>query len=157
MRIGSTEKGEPVWAAIPIVMHRPLPEGGQIKWALLVRRRTGRRMRYSVQFVVEHLSEEKEKIGPQSGAVAIDINWRLTPEGLRTAYWVGDDGQSGTIALPQEWLKEMGRVDDLNSKRDLLFNRERAVLLEWMDGAESIPDWLQEHTRTIRQWSPSTA
>jgi hypothetical protein len=151
LRVGSKKDKSPIWATVPIVLHRPLPEEGRIKWVRLVRRRVGRRVRHSVQFTISFPGSGMAA-APRDGTVAADINWRLLPEGLRVATWVGNDGETGHIILPKTWLDEMDRVQGLQATRDKLFNHARADLTAWMRRAPSLPDWLTEDTRTIQQW-----
>src|SRR4029077_12731815 len=39
MRVLSTDKGKPVWAEWPMILHRPIPEGSRVKVATISRRR----------------------------------------------------------------------------------------------------------------------
>src|SRR5205807_6540186 len=51
LRIGS-EGREPVWATVPVVLHRPLPPAAQIKWVFLLRERIGTSEDWHVPFVL---------------------------------------------------------------------------------------------------------
>lgn len=147
-RVGSNGR-EPVWAVLPVIIHRPLPAEARVKWAYLLRRRIGTHYRYRVQFVLEFPSEIQREVGPDS--VALDVGWRRVESGLRVAYWVGSDGQSGEVVLPTRWLTGMDKVDELRSRRDTDLELAKQALLEWLDGAE-VPDWLRDETETLHAW-----
>lgn len=147
-RIGS-EKRDPVWAVLPMVMHRPLPEDGLVKRVFLVRERIGTRYRYSVQFVVELPEEPKPELGP--GTVAIDIGWRLMDDGLRVVYWYDSEGREGELRLPESLLVALQKPDDIRSIRDRNFNDAKAALAERLTGLE-LPAWLKERTAHLAQW-----
>src|SRR5690606_4665293 len=95
-------------ASIPIVMHRPLPVGGRVKWAYLIRRKVAQRFVYSVQLVVELPEEPRRDTG--HGAVAIDLGWRLLDGDLRVAYWTDERGETGELRLPRDWIENMAWV-----------------------------------------------
>lgn len=51
---------------------------------------------------------------PMSGnAVGVDLGWRSTPDGLRVAYWCGEDGRRGALVLPVSDLAEFKRISSL--------------------------------------------
>jgi hypothetical protein len=86
----------------PIMMHRPLPKGGTVRAAWIRMTRIGRRTRYALQLTIEGgaqpASERPRK--PRADAVALNLGWRLVRGGLRVGYWVGTDGRSGEILIP---------------------------------------------------------
>lgn len=116
-RVGSDASGGPVWAEIPIVLHRPLPEDARIKWAHLIRERIATHERWKVQFVLERERWDKEDLATD-GRVGIDVGWRIKEDGsLRVAVWKGSDGQEGELALDARWLGGVKKVRDLQSIR----------------------------------------
>lgn len=52
LRIGSDGRA-PVWAAWPVILHRPLPPNGQIKWAWMQRRKVGPDFRWEFCVTVD--------------------------------------------------------------------------------------------------------
>lgn len=178
IRLGSTGKGgrSPLWVDCPIVMHRGLPEDAVVKWVYLIRRRAGlvgNRARnrtetvwsYKVCFVLSReRGFDKEDRAP-SGRVAIDVAWRgvegtahnawrQVDAGVRAAYWVGDDGRHGQLVIPDQKRAYYEYVEELQSRRDNLFNdmmdRLRPFVASLGDDA---PEWLREvapHLHVIR-------
>ena len=124
-RVDSTEKtedqkgGQPVWAVVPFVMHRPIPEDAAIKFVHLIRRRIGTHSKWEIQFMLSRASGWAKPDRAQDGAVGIDIGWRLMEDGsLRVAYWKGSDDAEGELRLPPHWLPELSKTEDIRSIRD---------------------------------------
>lgn len=136
VRIASTDKGEPIWCELPIVMHRPLPEGASILWAYVVQRRTGSRRRYEVQLTI---SMEETRSGQRVEAVAVDVGWRRMPGHVRAAYWVGTDGREGEIRVPDAILHKLEHADHLRSLADTLFDSVRAVVVQYQSELPELP------------------
>lgn len=148
-RVGS-EGREPVWAVLPMILHRPLPKDGKIKWAHLIRTKVGPGERWDVQFTVETPDPiTLPKTG--SGAAGIDVGWRLVADGLRVAYLADDADQQEELVLPAAVLGAFAKVEDLRSIRDQAFNETRARLAEFMR-AGPMPEWLQSATTHLHAW-----
>lgn len=149
-RIGSDEKGGPIFASIPFTMHREIPPTSQIKWVHLIRRRVSTNCEWRLQFVLSQESWEKEDRAT-TGSVGIDVGWRLQPDGaLRVATWVGSDGESGELVLPSDWLGEMRRTEGIRSIRDKNFNESKKWLSEWLPKANK--SWLHKDTESLDKW-----
>jgi len=83
MRIGTQEDGSPMIAEFPVVYHRPLPPDGLIKNVWVRRQKFGYRYRYELQIVVEADFNKKPKEESEKTLGAIDIGWRVRPDGMR--------------------------------------------------------------------------
>jgi hypothetical protein len=149
MRVGS-EGRAPIWAKIPIILHRDLPSDARVKWAYLLRRRRGTHWRWQAQFVLER--DEWPSDAGSSGACGVDLGWRLVPGGLRVAFWAGDDGRSGELVIPHADLARWRKADDLASIRDKNFNVARDALATWLRGGVTVPDWLRVELSHLHQW-----
>jgi len=150
IRIGSHEDRSPVWLELPMVMHRPLPEGGGIRNAAVVRERIADSWRY--RLVITVATPQQEIVTHQDrNRIAIDVGWRKLDEGLRVAYWVDDLGQQGQVLLANEVIEQFRKVDDLKSIRDLHFNATRVALVDWLQHVV-VPDWLAERCKTLSFW-----
>jgi hypothetical protein len=151
VRVGTSPDRQPIWFALPVILHRPLPADGVVRGVGVNWRRRGAGVVYSVTLVVEQPGALPE---PGDGpAVALDLCWRrLEDGGLRCGYWRGEDGASGEVRLPASWLAAMERVEALRSLRDQHLNALRPALLAWIDGAPGVPDWLREARRWMSQW-----
>lgn len=150
IRVGSNGR-DPVWAELPMIMHRPLPANSLVKWVRLFRVRVGRWYRYKVQFVVELTSPLQRPTG--HGVVAIDLGWRQVEGGLRVAYWVDEHGEKGQLLIPDGVLTQFNLLPDLRSIRDKRLEEAKAVLAWWLrNHADEVPDWLKEATKTLHAW-----
>lgn len=146
MRVASNGR-KPVWAEWPLLMHRPLPRDAVITWAKVLRRRIAGHDRWDLQFTIEtgHLPSAA------TGMVAIDIGWRLRPDGsLRVGYWY-DGYFEGEVCAPATVPRGLRLVDDLRSIRDMLFVDARDALVRWLEG-RTVPEWLSERTETLHLW-----
>lgn len=155
LRVGSSGPNgrEPVWASVRATLHRPIPRGASIKWVYLIRRRVACSHDWAVQFVLSSADGFDATPRIRSGAVALDLRWRLLPAGLRVAYWVDDRGAKGEVVLPEADLARWPRSDSLRATRDDNFNAARGALVEWLrEHRDALPDWLAERTQTLAQW-----
>lgn len=152
LRVGM-EARAPVWLALPIFVHRPLPETGILREIAVNWRRRGTKVVWSVTMVVEDPTAVLPEAMPSGPAVAVDLCWRQRPNGgIRAAYWVGEDGGEGEVLLPDSWLAAMDRVEGLRGTRDKHLNAVRAALIAWIDAAPGVPEWLREPRRWMHQW-----
>ena len=151
MRIGSDENRNPLWAVVPVVLHRPLPRDAQIKWVYLTARRVACHTQWGICFVLARAEGWKKDDLSASGKVAVDLGWRLVNDGLRVAYWRGSDGQEGEVVISHADVSRWTKADDLRSIRDDRFNVARDALADWMENKELLP-WLAEKTEHLRQW-----
>ncbi len=150
MRIASSGR-EPVWMRLPIILHRPIPEGAAIKQVQLKRERVGKTWRYSVSLTVDEPATE-----PTSAryAVAVDLGWRRRDNGLRAAMVVAEHDlcDEHEITLPDKIVTGFALADRLRSYRDERFNIAVAALRQWLAAQTETPAWLAEKTDYIAQW-----
>lgn len=146
IRIGSDGR-KPVFAMVPIVFHRQLPQG-KIKWAYLERRKIADHVRWTVRLTID-IERELEPTLP--GEVAIHTGWRMEETGLRAATWLGSDGSRGVLRLPKSHCDDYYRVDEVRSKRDAAFNEMIGELREWLKGRE-LPEWLADARSHLHAW-----
>lgn len=148
LRVGS-ERRLPVWLELPVVLHRPMPPDGSIRSAAVLRERLGTHDRWKLVVTVE--TGDVPGAARAAGSIGIDIGWRRLPSGLRVCAWADNRGASGEVILPNGWLDERHKVDDIRSIRDQHFNSARSALLAWLKG-ETVPAWMQEETATLASW-----
>jgi hypothetical protein len=144
IRIGS-EGRAPIWAAVPLVYHRPLPPDAVIKWCTVQRRVEGLDERW-VCSITYALPAVPMPMRP--GVVAIDLGWRKRPDAsLRVAYWVDDQGKHGEICMPEGVRARLRKTRDLREIQDRHFNRIMLRLQGWLRARDAagllVPDWLQ--------------
>lgn len=151
LRVGSVDR-DPVWASWPMIMHRPLPEGCRVKRVTVHCRRIGPREEWSVTFTVDDSASPRVRAN-RSGACAINLGWRVVPDGIRILSWVGEDGNEGHVVLDGRTLSGLAKSEELRSLRDETFNAARVALVAWLgEPGRVAPEWLTEATRTLADW-----
>lgn len=161
-RVGSDAGGDPVWVHLPTAFHRPLPDG-EVKWAHLSRRRVGTHFKWEVMFDVARPEWDAHPAGADratGGTVAVALGWRRIDGLVRVAEWVGSDGATGTVRVPDDLVRQWERLESLQSARDTLFDGSKAALLDWLGGrtlpAAPLPDgepnW-ERRVATLPQWN----
>jgi hypothetical protein len=165
MRIGS-EGRDPIWAKIPVIMHRPLPAGGDIRWAYLHRERDAHGYRWRFRFVVNEAPaedvDEPERIGE---VVALHFGWRIMGDDrIRSIVWAGSDGRRGEVLIDEDYQVRHGReivatvngrehAEAKQSMRSTWLDEFRPMIVEWLGQAgDIVPEWLRERTKTIAHW-----
>lgn len=162
LRVGSDDKGGPIFAAWPMVLHRPIPASATIKRATVSLRHYGPRAEWTVELTLDLPDETRSESG---GAVAIDLGWRLVQGGLRVATWRASDGKTGELVLPDRLTGAIEKASELRSLRDDLLNAAREKFCAALEAIDTLPEWLLRRTRrsdepasraqaiaAIRQW-----
>lgn len=153
LRVTSDQNKKPVWVELPMVMHRPMPAESKIRCASIVRERVGRTWRYKAVITATIPENSIRRQIRGSGAVGVDLGWRMVKEGLRVAYWADDRGRHGELTLPPEVLHEFAKCDDLRAIRDKHFNEAKAALGKWLtENNGNAPEWLKDETKNLTQW-----
>lgn len=151
-RAHSDENHKPVWLTLPIRMHRPLPEDALIKSVAITRQGVGPDWRWHVFFCLERPNGWRTHETLGKGKVAVDLGWRRVPTGLRVAVWRDETEQTGELVLSEHFLWAMGKVRDLESIRDNLWNETIAALRAWLKTHERLPQWLADLTSQLHLW-----
>lgn len=149
----TSERGKPVWAQWPMIMHRPLPEGAVVKVATVVRRKRDCVSWYwRLQLTVDVTAcTSGRRPAPADGAVALNLGFCVRPGGaLRSGYLLGTDGERQEVLavksdiyrdkeLTQEqydraltWISNgLRKADDIRSIRDNNLNLMKSVFAPW--------------------------
>jgi len=153
MRIGS-EKAKPVWLDFMVKFHRPLPEGCKIKAAWILFKKVGTHTKTYFQTQVARPEGFMRDDVADGGHVAVDLGWRkFEDDRVRVAYWLGDDGEQGEIALDPELLSRDRKNRSLQSIYDRQFDSMKELLHGWItEHKSSVPEWLKEETKTLPIW-----
>lgn len=156
IRVGSDGR-QPVWMELPMVMHRPMPPGAQVRSASVKREFVAGQPRYKL-LVTVRLPEVPPQPQGTRPACGIDLGWRKlrSVDGkLRAGYVVDEMGNGHEIALPPDTLLLFEQVDRLDSVRDERCNEMLDVLIAWLKQARSqLPEWLQEAAKGVSHWKP---
>lgn len=147
IRIGSDEKRQPIWLDFRVHLHRPIPDDASVKWARLVAKRVGTRIKWQFHLVLARDEWERKRCGV--GSVAIMPGWAVQEDGIRVATWAGDDGGYGQLILPNEQINRIRKAEDLRSIRDKNFDDIRERLEKMLTKA---PEWLKERTQHMCAW-----
>lgn len=147
LRVGS-EGRAPVWARWRLDMHRPLPEGAVITWAVVHRTRCGPHAAWHLTLTVRvpNVAPQKSAIG---GAVGINLGWRMLPEldKMRVAAWADEKNETGELRLDSV-LRTLRLPDQIRAERDVALNGARAMLL----AARSTDLWLAAQLQHAHAW-----
>ncbi len=145
-RVGS-EGRNPIWAESTMIMHRPLPELGEITWATVTRKQLGSTTWWKVHITVD---DSPTRPCPADGAVALNLGWARRDDGsIRAGFVVGSDGWTHEIVLPLRDIKEFKRVDSLQAIRDHNLNDIKSDLSRWIAEQKALPEWFVEATRYL--------
>lgn len=152
MRVGTNDDAtkSPVWAAWPMVYHRPLPEGGVIKRAAVHLNRIGPREEWYLLISVDFSGAA---VTPTtSERVAVDIGWRVTEdEGICVATCVSDSGETTRLTLDKKLLSQAKKAEELQSTRKKNFNEIIAALVSQIYLATNA----SPPTMTLPEWFPT--
>jgi hypothetical protein len=149
LRIGSDGRA-PVFAQWPVIVHRPLPPEGLIKWAKVVRRGIAGHEHWSVHFTVV-LPDSAEQEGTP---LAVNLRWsKSTQQGQATtlaADW-HDGTQGGEVHVEPAVVSQLRKADDLRSIRDKNFEAAKASLTEALKTLTA-PEGLRERMGAFHAW-----
>lgn len=113
----------------PIKLHRPLADDAIVKRITVSRRRLGTRFRWSVVFTCE-VPNKVQRLPAGLGVAGISLAVAPHPEGLRVAACTAEDGVTEQLILPHAWLDRMGRVSEIQSRRDRAIHVAHKALLQ---------------------------
>jgi len=121
----------PVWAKLPMKMHRPLPVGAKIKSAAVHLRKIGPREEWSVTFTLD-TSAVARPDASTNAAVGVDIGWRMIDGRMRVAIWHGSDGSEGEFDISESVISGLRKCEELRSIRDKNFDVAKDMLVKWL-------------------------
>lgn len=151
LRVGS-EGIKPVWAVFHCRFWRIPPVDCLIKWVHVDRIKRANKYVWQVRLVLSR-PLGWDKGCAEGGAVGIDVGWRLVPDGLRVAYWVGNDGREGQLVLPQDLINTKDDNEAIQTIRDCNLNALKLRLSPWL--AETVlPGWFTESAGVGRDGKP---
>lgn len=150
IRIGSDGRA-PVWAVLPVVIHREIPPDAKIQWAWIKVEIVGGDRKYFLQLALE--SETFAAPRPAGkGVVAINFGWRAQEDGSRrVAYAVDDSGHEQEFVLPASIERRLSYTSNIRSIRDLNFEEAKRAVGGFM-AINEVPEWLKEATQHLWQW-----
>ena len=148
LRVGSNADRSPVWLEIPIVYHRDIPADALIKSASATRRVLAGKVRWQLNVMVS-LPMPVPKVGER--AIALDIGWRLLPQGVRVAYWQDAAGKHGDVLVPNSDIEQFTKVCSLRSMCDQTREESIPMLSAWLSSQELPEEWQRRSSHLI-QW-----
>lgn len=150
MRIGTNKdtRKTPIWARIPVIVHRQPPDTTRVKRITLHRRTIARKIVWDVTFTLD--IDTVRPVGPHD--VGVDIGYRTLDDGTqRVAVAIGSDGARHELVLPQRIIGAFTSAEMISGYRDTNFNEAVEALLAWMAETER-PAWLRERLADLAQW-----
>ena len=152
IRVASVDRN-PVWMELPVVFHRPLPPGGAIKAAQIVRKRVGTHFVYALLLTV-HTDTQINAL-PDGPTVAVALGSERKRDGLRVAVCLGSDGSQDELVLPERLLDRFRTLDRLQSARSREYDKAKEDLEAWVSARSTeLPQWLVDVFTT--EHSPET-
>jgi len=150
-RVGSDENRAPIFAELPINIHRPFPPGAICKSAQVNRRRVGRHFVWTAQFTLELPAAARPR--PMRRMVALDLGWRKRGDAYRCAYSYDHDGKHAEVLLPADYCATYPHLDSLASIRGDNFQAIRDQLVKYrQENEQDVPTWFKTETRHMYQW-----
>ena len=141
-RVGSEGSARsPVWAAFPMVMHRPLPADARIKKAYVTRKRLTVRTpwQYHLCVVLEAPGYHRTLPGTrQEGTTTVNFGWRMTERGIRVATLSRDGLEVEEVLLPPSYLELEQKRRDLSEIRSSRLQRGQGAA-HHLDGRARVP------------------
>lgn len=151
IRIGS-EGIKPIWAVLPVVIHREIPADAKIQWAWIKVKNVGGQRKFFLQIAMESDTFDLKHSPKGSGAVAINFGWRAHEDGSRrVAYAVDSSGEELEFRIPAKIESSLAFANSLRSARDLHFEDAKRALGAYLATHEH-PEWLKEATQHMWQW-----
>lgn len=151
IRIGS-EGIKPVWAVLPVIIHREIPADAKIQWAWIKVKNIGGQRKFFLQLAMESDTFDLRHAPKGSGVVAINFGWRAYEDGSRrVAYAVDSNGEEQEFRIPAKIESSLAFASSLRSARDLHFESAKRALGAYLATHEH-PDWLKEAAQHMWQW-----
>ena len=151
LRIGSDGR-KPVWAEWPMVMHRPLPEGSKVQWAVVKKTRDDcRRWRWTLYIWAEFEGAHTDTPEPEAESVAVSTETVRDGDSLRAGTWVGSDGEWSKMWVPDDVERDLEKAEKIRSLRDEKLEDMKAYMGAWLRETET-PEWLTEAAAFLPQW-----
>lgn len=174
LRAQSDERGRPIWASWPMILHRSIPDGATIKSATVIRRRRDcRRWDWRLLLTIDVPDGADKRPVPAGGAVALNLGWCQVPgAAVRAGYLVGTneierylvvtDGLAtsapGCLEIEREvqvlrsTIDRVEKSEAIRSQRDKDLDQMRDELVAWLRAQESrLPEWIVERTILARE------
>lgn len=109
------ERGTGRLITLPIVLHRDLP-AGEIVRAYIQVERVGLRTVWGVRIVMHEAQSTRARCG--SGAVAVNLGWRSTADGIIVATALSDCGIVDRLVIPHALLDAYRHAEELRALAD---------------------------------------
>jgi hypothetical protein len=158
IRVGSDGR-DPVWARVPLLYHRAIPDAAQWKWVRVSLRHEGRHERWSCEITVDDRSTPARDLDRDlEGAVAVEWEWSPREDGsIRVARWADSFGQTGEEVVPARIAVGIRKTDGHRAVRDIVANEMRPSLQRMiLDTCRTLdklaPRWLMEAAATLHLW-----
>ena len=153
LRVGSDGRA-PIWARVPVRLHRQIPPATW-KWVRLSLRRYATREVWSVEITADIDAPHPHTLDTSlERAIAVELMWSpLDDGGMRVASWLDSEGKRGTIDLDARMVDRLTKAASLRSLRDVLLNELRPKLATRIrESKDDVPSWLREAGNAMQYW-----
>jgi hypothetical protein len=150
IRIGSDGR-DPIWAELPMLYHRRMPDAGRIKWIRVYRTQVGPWERWYCTMTVEEPGPRAAALDKdRRGVLAVQTCWEPVGDTIRVARWRDDRGESGEVLLPPDVLARAKKSSDLQALRDIMRNDLTSALVRAIP--DTAPEYLIHARSTLPFW-----
>lgn len=105
VRVGSTEDKKPLWAEIPIQVHRPLPACCEVKEVEVIFSRDGERLNAAVCLTIGIPRLPPSQV---PGTAAVHVGWRAKPDGSIRVGYLKFENPTAPFEIPQRMKATTG-------------------------------------------------
>jgi len=136
-----------------VVLHRPLPEDGLIKWAYLEVKKDGLRTRYELRLVIEFTPQPKPRTNSKLPLLAINLGYRSMDDGTIRLATTWDGENIGGITLPAHIKEDEDLSRRLESYAGKHFTYVKKELSKWKGkNKKDLPEDLKDFLQFSGQW-----
>lgn len=156
LRVQSDKRKRPVWATLPMLLDRPLPDG-IVKWVSASRTMIGPREVWSCEITIDEAPQPSRRAG--GGAVVVHLGWHREREQLRVATMLDEHGAIEYVYLADgKRGVESGanKADSIESIRDRTFDTARDGFVDWLR-VHGMPVWMRALTVRRGEKTPTQA
>jgi hypothetical protein len=149
IRVGSDEHRKPIWASLPVLLHRPIPTG-RVTWAWIRVARSGLQLRYELQLTLESDEFPRHEEG-KGGVVELKLCWIQQSNGI----CVGDLSDGTSYVVPQGIIDRVVHArEGVRGPSDASFDEARRGLLTWIaENEDDVPEWMHAAVKHASKWN----
>lgn len=153
-RVGSDGRA-PIWAEVPILVDRAIPDAASWQWVRLSVRMEGPHEHWSCEITLDTNAPHPHSLDTSlAGAIAVELMWTpLDDGGIRVASWQDSRGERGLVDIPARMVNGIRKPDGIRAVRDVTLNDLRPRLARAIqESTDTLPAWLSRAASTMQFW-----